>query len=187
MIHFDHLLPTVGGWLDLLIARLQSSARSSAGDVLRVGETEFRIQRAVRADVPAIVGLLGDDVFGREREGADVERYEAAFDVVTRDRSHYLAVVRDGDDQVVGTMQLTVIAGLSRGGATRLQLEGLRVAQAERSRGLGTAMLNWAQAHGRSHGAKLVQVMTDEVREQARAFYAKAGFRSDHVGLKRDL
>ncbi|MGB3301546.1 GNAT family N-acetyltransferase [Gordonia sp. (in: high G+C Gram-positive bacteria)] len=177
----------VGHWLDELVARLQASARSSAGDVLNVGGRRFRVQRAARADVPAIVALLSDDELGRTREGAEVERYEAAFDVIARDRSHYLAVVRDGDDAIVGTMQLTVIPGLSRGGTTRLQIEGLRVADGSRSQGLGTAMLDWAQAHSRAHGAQLVQVTTDEVRERARAFYAKAGFASEHVGLKRTL
>ncbi len=174
----------VGGWLDLLVHRLRASARSSAGDVLHVGGHPYRVQRAVRADVPAIVALLADDEIGGTREGAETERYEAAFDVVARDTAHYLAVVRDRRDRIVATMQLTVIPGLTRGGATRLQIEGLRVASGERSRGLGSAMLRWAHDHGRAHGARLAQVTTDEARDRARAFYAKAGYRSDHVGLK---
>ncbi|EGD56817.1 GNAT family N-acetyltransferase [Gordonia neofelifaecis] len=177
----------VGGWLDLLVTRLQGRARSSAGDVLHIGDRTFRVQRARRSDVAAIVDLLSDDDIGREREGAELERYEAAFDVVVRDRAHYLAVVRDEQDRIVATMQLTVIPGLSRGGSTRLQIEGLRVAEAERSRGLGSAMLGWAHAHGRAHGARLVQVATDEVRIRARGFYLRAGYRAGHVGLKRDL
>ncbi|WP_341257129.1 MULTISPECIES: GNAT family N-acetyltransferase [Gordonia] len=179
----DEARAGVGGWLDALVARLRDSAHSSAGDVLRLGDRTFRVQRAVRADVPAIVALLADDEIGRTREDAEVEQYEAAFDVVARDSAHYLAVVRD-DERIVATMQLTVIPGLSRGGTTRLQIEGLRVAQAERSQGLGSAMLDWARAHGSAHGARLVQVATDEARDRARAFYARAGFRSDHVGLK---
>ncbi|GAA2379970.1 GNAT family N-acetyltransferase [Gordonia cholesterolivorans] len=177
----------VGGWLDLLVARLQERSRSSAGDVLRVSGRTFRIQRARRSDVPAIVDLLSDDEIGRDREGAELERYEAAFDVLVRDRAHYLAVVRDERDRTVATMQLTVIGGLSRGGTTRLQIEGLRVAEAERSRGLGSAMLDWAHAHGRAHGAHLAQLATDEARIRARAFYARAGYRAEHVGLKREL
>ncbi|GEE03794.1 peptide synthetase [Gordonia spumicola] len=176
----------VGGWLDELVARLRASAHSSAGDVLHVGDRTFRVQRAVRADVPAVVALLSDDEIGGAREGAEVERYEAAFDVVARDNAHYLAVVRDGD-RIVATMQLTVIPGLSRGGTTRLQIEGLRVAGAYRSLGLGSAMLDWARSHGTAHGARLVQVTTDAARDRARSFYARAGFRSDHVGLKLDL
>ncbi|MFT4201147.1 GNAT family N-acetyltransferase [Gordonia sp. (in: high G+C Gram-positive bacteria)] len=179
----------VGGWLDNLVARLQAGARSSVGGVLRpvADGPAYRIERATRADVPAIAALLLDDKVGAAREVEEFAPYEAAYDVVARDRSHYLAVVRDPDDRIVGTMQLTVLPGLSRGGATRLQIEGLRVARSERSRGLGGAMLDWAHEHGRSHGATLAQVTTDEVRERARAFYGRHGYSANHVGLKRDL
>ncbi|GAB19982.1 hypothetical protein GOEFS_104_00010 [Gordonia effusa NBRC 100432] len=177
----------VGAWLDTLVARLQAGARSSVGGLLRLGDRAFRVQRATRADVPEVVALLSDDEIGRGREGGDETAYEAAFDVVARDASHYLAVVRDEADRIVATMQLTVIPGLSRGGATRLQIEGLRVAAAERSAGLGTSMLEWAHDHGRAHGATLVQVTTDEVRDRARAFYARLGYETNHVGLKKSL
>jgi GNAT superfamily N-acetyltransferase len=177
----------VGGWLDLLVARLRLIARSSAGGTLSVGDRRYRVQRASRADVPAVVGLLADDEMGPAREGAEEATYEAAFDVVARDTSQYLAVVRDESDRVVATMQLTIIPGLLRGGTTRLQIEGLRVAKADRSQGLGAAMLAWAHEHGRVRGASLAQVATDEARERARMFYERVGYETSHVGLKRQL
>ena len=88
---------------------------------------------------------------------------------------------------MVATMQLTVIPGLSRGGSTRLQIEGLRVAPGERSRGLGTAMLEWAHEFGRARGARLAQVTTDEARDRTRAFYTRLGYQTAHVGLKRHI
>ncbi|TQF73878.1 GNAT family N-acetyltransferase [Rhodococcus spelaei] len=175
----------VGTWLDTLISHVQS--RASVGGRLRLGDRTFRVQRAGRADVPALVALLSDDEIGCTREGAEMARYEEAYDAVARDPSHYLAVVRDEDDRIVGTMQLTVIPGLSRGGTTRLQIEGVRVAAAERSHGVGTAMLEWAHEHGRHRGATLAQVTTDRSRERAHAFYARLGYGNSHVGLKRAL
>ncbi|WP_115790445.1 GNAT family N-acetyltransferase [Arthrobacter silvisoli] len=177
----------VGGWLDLLVARLQADARSSVRGLLRVAGRTFRLERAGRDDVAAIAALLSDDEFGPEREGVELERYEAAYDVVVRDRSNYLGVVRNGAGRIVATMQLTIIPGLSRGGSSRLQIEGLRVAASERSRGLGTAMLEWAHNFGRARGAQLAQVTTDEARERARAFYTRLGYRTAHVGLKRNI
>nr|WP_040709748.1 GNAT family N-acetyltransferase [Nocardia takedensis] len=177
----------VGSWLDTLIARLQARARASVGGRLRLGERTYRVQRAARTDVPALVALLSDDEISRAREVSEIARYEEAFDAVSRDAAHYLAVVRDEDDRIVGTMQLTIIPGLSRGGTTRLQIEGVRVAASERSRGIGTAMLEWAHEHGRHRGATLAQVTTDRVRERAHAFYARLGYDNGHVGLKRAL
>ncbi|MFC6010491.1 GNAT family N-acetyltransferase [Nocardia lasii] len=177
----------VGSWLDALIARLRAKARASIGARLRVGDRIYRVQRAERTDVPDLVTLLADDEISRTREIAELARYEEAFDAVTRDQTHYLAVVRDDTDRIVGTMQLTIIPGLSRGGTTRLQIEGVRVAAAHRSLGIGTAMLEWAHIHGRHRGATLAQITTDRLRGRAHTFYARLGYANDHIGLKRSL
>jgi len=177
----------VGGWLDALVARLRDEARASVGGRLVLGDRVFRVARARRTDVPALVALLADDELGREREGAELARYESAFDAIARDPAHFLAAVRDESDKVVATMQLTVLPGLSRGGTTRLQIEGVRVNAAERGAGLGAAMLEWAHTHGRVRGATLAQLTTDTSRERAHAFYAQAGYAPSHVGLKREL
>ena len=113
-------------------------ARESVGGQIRLGDRSYRVQRAGRSDVPAIVGLLSDEQI--PCDGAELARYEEAYDAVARDPSHYLAVVRDEVGRIVGTMQLTIVPGLFRGGATRLLVEGIRVASSERSRGIGTAM-----------------------------------------------
>lgn len=177
----------VGAWLDLLVTRLQAQARTSVRGLLCVGDRTFRVERAARDDVASIVALLSDDQFGQDRETAELEDYEAAYDVLVRDHSNYLGVVRNGSDVIVATVQLTVIPGLSRGGSTRLQIEGLRVTAAERGQGLGTALVQWAHEYGRAHGARLAQVTTDEARAQARAFYDRLGYHAAHVGLKRTI
>lgn len=177
----------VGGWLDALVADLRTHAQVAAGGRLRVDGELFRVQRARRTDVPALVQLLADDPIGQAREGAELGHYERAYDAVARDSSHYLAVVRDDADRVVGTMQLTILPGLSRGGATRMQIEGVRVASSHRGRGLGAAMLTWAHDHGAQRGATLAQLTTDRAREQARAFYLRMGYEESHAGLKRTL
>jgi len=177
----------VGAWLDTLVARLRAEARASVGGRLVLGDRVFRVTRARRTDVPALVALLADDELGREREGAERARYEAAYDAIARDPAHFLAAVRDESDKVVATMQLTVLPGLWRGGTTRLQVEGVRVKEAERGTGLGSAMLEWAHTHGRVRGATLAQLTTDLTRVRALAFYARAGYERTHAGLKREL
>lgn len=177
----------VGTWLDTLVKRLRDDARASVGGRLVLGDRVFRVKRAKRTDAPALVALLADDDLGRDRESGDLASYEAAYDAIARDQAQYLAAVRDESDHLVATMQLTIIPGLSRGGTTRLQIEGVRVAASQRSIGLGSAMLEWAHAHGRVRGATLAQVSTDKARERAHAFYERAGYESSHLGLKRYL
>ncbi|MGY1823838.1 GNAT family N-acetyltransferase [Geodermatophilus sp. SYSU D00079] len=104
------------------------------------------------------------------------------------DPAHLLLVVTDHpDDAVVGTLQLTVLPGLSRGGAPRLQVEAVRVRADHRGSGLGTAMAEWAVAEGRQRGCALVQLTTDTRRPDALRFYERLGFVASHVGLKLPL
>ncbi|RKW71543.1 GNAT family N-acetyltransferase [Galactobacter caseinivorans] len=177
----------VGGWLDLLVARLQADARSSVRGLLRVAGRRFRLDRATREDVGAIAALVSEDEFGADHTSAGLGAYQAAFSAVAREHSNYLGVVRDSDDRIVATMQLTIIPGLSQGGSSRLQIDGLRVAAPDRSQGLGSAMLEWAHDFGRARGAQMVQVSADNARERARDFYTRLGYATTHVGLKRRL
>ncbi len=153
---------------------------------LELADRTVHVDRARREDVPAVVALLTDDVLGRDREAPDLGPYLAAFDAVDADPAHLLAVVRDGD-VVAGTMQLTFVPGLSRGGALRLQIEAVRVASTHRGTGLGTAMIGWAVEHGRERGAALVQLTTDKQRTDARRFYERLGFVASHEGMKLAL
>jgi GNAT superfamily N-acetyltransferase len=142
---------------------------------------------AVRRDLPAILGLLVDDVLGADRDSADVdERYERAFDAITASPTNRLIVADDGAE-VVGCMQLTTIPGLSRHGATRLLVEAVRVRSDRRRRGLGEEMLTWAIDGARRDGIAAVQLTTDKTRADAQRFYARLGFVASHEGMKLPL
>ncbi len=144
------------------------------------------LRRAAADDVPAIVALLTDDPLGATREGADPAAYATAFAAVDADPAHLLVVADDGGS-VVGTLQLSFLPGLSRGGALRAQVEGVRVAAAARGRGLGEAMLRWCAEESRRRGAGLVQLTTDARRPDARRFYERLGYVASHVGMKLEL
>lgn len=156
-------------------------------ETIDLGNQRFTVERARAQDVPTLVALLRDDPLGSLRETTEMDAYVRAFRAIDRDPNHFLAVVRDEDAAVVGTMQLTLIPGLSRGGITRLQIEAVRVASAARGNGLGAAMLEWAHDYGRGHGAGLAQLTTDKTREDAHRFYARLGYEPTHEGLKLSL
>ncbi|WP_165969509.1 GNAT family N-acetyltransferase [Nonomuraea terrae] len=154
-------------------------------------ETEYVMslifRQARRDDVPAIVAMLADDPLGARREGdpAD-ERYLAAFDRIDADPYDEL-IVAEIDGKVVGTMQLTYLAGLSRLGAERCQIEAVRVAASARSQGLGGKMIRWAIDRARARGCALVQLTSDKSRAEAHRFYDRLGFVQSHVGYKLAL
>jgi ribosomal protein S18 acetylase RimI-like enzyme len=152
------------------------------------GGAPVELRRAVEEDLPALVALLADDELGAHRElsGGRLTPYRAAFALVDADPAHLLVVAVEGD-ALVGTLQLSLLPGLSRRGALRAQIEGVRVASWARSRGIGAAMLGWAVEEGRRHGCALVQLTTDKARGNAHRFYERLGFLATHEGLKLSL
>ncbi|MGO4600948.1 GNAT family N-acetyltransferase [Terrabacter sp. 2YAF2] len=145
------------------------------------------IRPATRDDVAAVVALLADDPLGAAREDLDDPvTYDAAYDRVVADPGQHL-VVAEREGTVVGTLQLSVIPGLSRRGATRSIIEGVRIARDERGSGLGTELVTWAVDESRRLGATLVQLTSDASRTDARRFYERLGFTASHVGFKLQL
>ncbi|MBA8924610.1 GNAT superfamily N-acetyltransferase [Kutzneria viridogrisea] len=149
--------------------------------------SEVQFRRAREADVAAIVAMLADDVLGATRESPDdLSPYLAAFKDIEADPNQYL-VVADREGEVVGTMQLTFLPGLSRKGATRAQIEGVRVRGTERGTGLGSQLMTWAVDQARSRGCTVVQLTSDTARTDAHRFYEQLGFTASHLGFKLAL
>ncbi|GAA0035432.1 GNAT family N-acetyltransferase [Brevibacterium metallidurans] len=186
-----------------------------APHTIDIAGRRFTIRRAERADLRALVGLLRDDVLGTAREQADddLSAYERAFDLITADPHQLLVSVEENgaatvgrptedggaaevlpvaadeptEPPIVGTLQLSLIPGLSRAGTTRLQIEAVRIGEPAQGIGLGGAVFAWAHERGRAAGARLAQLTTDKSRADAQRFYARLGYTASHEGLKLDL
>lgn len=144
-------------------------------------------REATLEDVPVIVAMLADDPLGARRETPDdLSRYREAFAVIDAD-PHQVLVVCEREGEVAGTLQLTIIPGLSRRGATRALIEGVRVHRDARSGGIGTRMIHWAIAEARARGCAMVQLTTDASRKDAHRFYERLGFEATHIGFKMML
>jgi GNAT superfamily N-acetyltransferase len=148
---------------------------------------DLEIRAAVADDVPALVGMLADDPLGAQRESPDdLTPYLAALERLAADPNQHLVVaVREG--RVVGTLQLTIVPGLSRRGATRSIIEAVRIHADERGSGLGTELIEWAITESRHRGCQLVQLTSDATRTDAHRFYERLGFTASHVGFKLPL
>lgn len=145
---------------------------------------EFRDAR--REDIAAVISLLADDIFGREREIADLAAYEAVFDVLASDPNNTV-IVGEKDGSVVACFQLTIIPGLSLSARTRAQIEGVRVASELRGSGIGAKLIEDAEARARKSGATLLQLTMNQMREASHRFYEAQGFVSSHIGFKKQI
>ncbi|MEN8649858.1 GNAT family N-acetyltransferase [Streptomyces sp. 21So2-11] len=159
--------------------------------------SDLEIHAAAPEDIPAIVAMLADDALGARRESPDdLTPYTAAFERLAADpNQHVVVAVRvgtagkgtTGTEKVVGTLQLTIVPGLSRRGSTRSIIEGVRIHADERGSGLGTRLIEWAIDESRRQNCQLVQLTTDATRTDAHRFYERLGFEPSHIGFKMSI
>jgi GNAT superfamily N-acetyltransferase len=154
---------------------------------IETGGAAYEVRRARREDVGAIVALIAADQIGATRDGGDLAPYERAFAAIDADPAQLLIVAVDEPGAVAGTLQLTFIPGLARGGGVRAQIEAVRVRDDVRGRGLGGALMTWAVEEARRRGCRLVQLTSDDRREEAHRFYGRLGFVASHTGFKLQL
>ncbi len=127
------------------------------------------IRRARTYDVPLLAELcsaLGYAVT-RQQIGARLAAIEALPAAV-------VLVAEDATGRVVGWLHAAEVACLT--GDTHAQILGLVVAEGSRGNGVGTRLLEAAQAWARGHGHALVRVRSRIERERAHRFYERAGY-----------
>jgi GNAT superfamily N-acetyltransferase len=158
-------------------------------DLLTTPARNLTLRRAAKTDLAALARLLSDDPISAAREDQadepDEAAYRSALDDLVADPSNDVVLVVNDADEPLAMMQLTRIPGLSRRGATRLLVEGVRVHSSQRSGGIGSAMMRWVTTTAAAAtGASLVQLTSDEARTEAHRFYEQLGFQGSHRGFK---
>lgn len=150
---------------------------------------ELVLRAAVSGDVAALATLLADDAVSRSR-GDSAQRSDAYGDALTalQATENNVQLVAERGGTVIATFQLTVIPGLARGGATRLQIETVRVSSTQRSGGVGSALMRWVvDVAAPATGSTLIQLTSDLARVDAHGFYERLGFTRSHAGFKLTL
>ncbi len=144
------------------------------------------VRPATRADVPAIVRLLADDMLGSQRERSEDPLPQSYYDAFERVAAnpHVELVVAEMQNEIIGVLQLDFISGLSFQGGTRAQIESVRVDSRHRGRGIGKALFRWSIEFARQMGCYVVQLTTNAERKDAHRFYTDLGFKPSHVGMK---
>ncbi|HQX08805.1 MAG TPA: GNAT family N-acetyltransferase [Thermoflexales bacterium] len=149
-------------------------------------EIPLAIRRATREDLPEIVRLLADDVFGQTRERYELplpQPYLDAFAEIDADPRHELIVV-ERNGRIVATMHLIELVSLTKVATRRMEVEAVRVQADLRGQRIGERMMRWAIERTREKGCGTLQLTSDARRPEAHAFYARLGFVASHVGMK---
>ena len=144
----------------------------------------IEIRPAERGDLEAIVQLLlRDSLPSPPPQVWPTPEQVEAFEAITTHRDNEL-VVAMLDGELVGTLQLTFIPGVSFRGAWRAQVEGVRVREDLRGQKIGTRLMEWVVRRARDRGCGVVQLTTNRARLDAHRFYERLGFTASHVGMK---
>jgi GNAT superfamily N-acetyltransferase len=145
---------------------------------------EIEIRQARRNDLAAIVAMLsGDSIAAAREDPAHFDDYVRAFaEIEAAPNTEIIVAVHGGE--VVGTLQLTFMPGLSYRGGWRAEVEAVRVRDDLRNLRIGTRMMEWVIARARQRGCKLIQLTTNAARTDAQRFYRRLGFQASHVGMK---
>lgn len=141
---------------------------------------------AIPEDLHFIVGLSISSAVGSAPDaGKDWSGpgYREALAAISADPNQRLLVV-ERDGAAVGTLQLSVIPGILRGGMWRLLVENVHVVAEARSQGVGAEMIGWAIAQARARNCGLVQLTSNKARLDAHRFYRRLGFEQSHEGFK---
>lgn len=149
--------------------------------------SDARVRAARPDDEDAVLALVGADEITRGRvPGAwPTDGQRAGFRRIVAAADHDL-LVADRDGTVVGVVQLSFLPEFARDG-DRAQLETMHVAESERRRGTGRALVQDAIRRATDHGCSVVQLTSGTFRPEAHRFYDALGFASTHVGFKRQL
>ena len=144
-------------------------------------------RKAKQSDLADIISLLAQDSLGAMREDyrADNinERYKAAFQHIDADPNQYLTVA-ESNRGIIGTCHITIMPSLTFMGATRVQIEAVRIHPDFRGQKIGELMIQEAIRYGQSKGAEIIQLTTNKERPEAIRFYERLGFKSTLEGMK---
>lgn len=128
----------------------------------------------------ATTNLVSDDMLGESPADADLE---LAFQRINDDPHQDLFVVLDDGDRAIGTLQLSLLPTMARGGGVRGIVTGARIRAGADSISIARRVFGWLIEHARERGARVLIIVTDKNRAHIHGFYTTMGFRPTHEGL----
>ncbi|HET8925113.1 MAG TPA: GNAT family N-acetyltransferase [Candidatus Acidoferrum sp.] len=132
-------------------------------------QTALKIRRAKSGDAPRIAGLSGQLGYP-----ATAEQIRERLQRIRPPSSHAIFVADSSKDGVVGWLHVSRQPLLET--EVRAEVNGLVVAEGQRSLGAGARLLAAAEEWARKHGCKSMSVRSNVIRERAHKFYERNGY-----------
>ncbi|MFI5036302.1 MAG: GNAT family N-acetyltransferase [Acidimicrobiales bacterium] len=139
-----------------------------------------------RRDVAAAARLVAAGTLSPGSEDPDRGNdYWAAVEETRRRRGDVL--VAEADGEVIGVVQVMVFPHFQHTGGWCAEVESVHVRADARGRGVGSALLDAAEALARERGCYRIQLTSRNVRVEAHRFYLARGFDQTSQGFKKLL
>ncbi len=130
---------------------------------------ELKIRRPKIADAPQIAALTGQ--LGYPATAAEMRKRLLGIKTASQ---HAVFVADSPEGGVIGWLHVSKQPLLES--ATRAEVNGLVVAEGQRSLGAGARLLAAAEDWARKHGCKSMSVRSNVIRERAHKFYERNGY-----------
>ncbi|WP_026120816.1 GNAT family N-acetyltransferase [Nocardiopsis potens] len=147
------------------------------------------IRAAIRSDLGAILRLLRELGDGAPEQSGTVRMSSAAVRAWTRieadpDRS---VLVAERRGQIIGTLDLLVVANLTHDAQPWCVVDNLVVDPASRRKGVGRALMEDAVDRASRAGCYKIELVSHESAHAAPEFYRSVGFEGSGEVVRRYL
>src|SRR5579863_5371631 len=133
-------------------------------------DAKVEIRKARFADAAAIAGLSGQ--LGYPATVAEMQGRLASL--LHRPRYSVVFVAEDSKGEAIGWLHVSVTPLLEI--PLRAEVNGLVVAEGQRSAGAGAKLLRAAERWAKGKGCKSMSVRSNIIRDRAHAFYLRNGY-----------
>ena len=143
------------------------------------------VRRAESDDLPELLALLSQ-LHEEETPPLANEDLTSTFAEILASRTRAV-LIASCDDGVVGTLDLFLMANLTRGGQPWAGIENFVVDEAHRRQGIGAALMAAAADIARRAGCYKLQLVSHHRRDAAHELYTHSGFTAPVSGYRRYL
>src|SRR2546421_3278345 len=146
-----------------------SPSRAKLGSNTAMPQAKLKIRRARQGDAQALAKLSAE--LGYPATPADMAR---RLRMLTPASKNAVLVAETSAAGVIGWLHVSLNVLLES--ETRAEVNGLVVADGQRSLGAGAKLLEAAEAWARKNRCRAMNVRSNVIRERAHAFYLRQGY-----------